>query len=85
MKKTVLKYSQTRTNRVAENKNIDTYEQLRRRINYIVYHYFDENGERRFIEVPMSEYTDYKTLCQDVKYAKTPDWVYQAEKCENLM
>jgi len=43
------------------NKAIDTYEQLRRRITYVVYHY--KNGEEFCkYQIPMSEYTTYEEL-----------------------
>ena len=43
------------------NKNIDTYEQLRRRINFIVYHFKHEDKYYTY-QIPMSEYFDYDFL-----------------------
>lgn len=39
----------------------DTYEQLRRRINFVVYHY-RENGEYKAFELSMERYTNYDNL-----------------------
>ncbi len=47
------------------NKSIDTFEQLRRRISFIVYHY--KEGNRYFkYQIPMSEYVDYDALVKSV-------------------
>ena len=46
---------------VEENRGIDTYEQLRRRIDFVVYHY-RENGEYKTFELPMEKYTNYEDL-----------------------
>ena len=46
---------------ISNNKTIDTYEQLRRRINYMVYHY-KKDGEYFAYELPMSEYENYQQL-----------------------
>ena len=46
---------------VEENRGIDTYEQLRRRIDFVVYHY-RENGEYKTFELPMEKYTNYDDL-----------------------
>ena len=54
-----------------ENSNYDTYEQLKRRINYVVYHYKQDDKFMSF-NVPMSKYIDYDTLR---KYALEPDWI----------
>lgn len=47
---------------VAEFQVYDTYEQLCRRINTIVYHYIDDDGKFKVFEMPMSHYVDYDTL-----------------------
>lgn len=39
----------------------ETYEQLRRRISFIVYHYVD-NGEFKSKEIPIADYSDYVSL-----------------------
>lgn len=44
-----------------EERKIDTYEQLRRRINYMVYHWKDDFGYQH-LQVPMSEYRDRATM-----------------------
>ena len=46
---------------VEENRGIDTYEQLRRRIDFVVYHH-RENGEYKTFELPMEKYTNYDDL-----------------------
>ena len=51
---------------VGESKQyIDTYEQLRRRISSVMYHYI-MNGEYLIHEVPMSAYVNYERLKVDV-------------------
>lgn len=44
-----------------EIRNIDTYEQLMRRISKIVYHY-KENGEYKTFSIDSKDYVDYETL-----------------------
>lgn len=44
-----------------QERDIETYEQLRRRIHYIVYHWKDENGYHEYKQ-PMAQYKDYETL-----------------------
>jgi hypothetical protein len=46
---------------INNNQKIDTYEQLRRRISFMVYHW-KEDGEYYTYEMPMSEYTNYDDL-----------------------
>ena len=46
---------------IRHDRKIDSYEQLRRRIDIIVYHYKDA-GEYKTFELPMSEYTSYEQL-----------------------
>lgn len=57
------------------NKEVDSYEQLRRRIDFIVYHY--KNGDEYLThEVPMSEYVDYNSLrllVHSSEFVKLPD------------
>lgn len=48
---------------VYDNKHVDTYEQLKRRISTIVYHWKDEEtNEFHEFSLPMSEYKDYEQL-----------------------
>ena len=49
-------------NMVSENRDLDSIQQLKRRITTIVYHWKTENGEYKQFELPMSEYIDYETL-----------------------
>lgn len=52
---------QVYNNMMVNDKNIDTFEQLKRRINFFVYHY--KQGDKFLsIEIPMSEYNGYKTI-----------------------
>lgn len=47
---------------VREDRDLDTAQQLFRRINFIVYHYIDEDGKYQEFELPMEKYTDYYYL-----------------------
>lgn len=47
---------------VRENRDLDTIKQLFRRINFVVYHYRDEDAKYREFSIPMEKYTDYETL-----------------------
>lgn len=50
---------------VSEHQNIDTYEQLKRRINYVVYHWKETEKEKEeylYKIIPMSEYVSYSDL-----------------------
>lgn len=62
---------------VAENREYDEYEQLRRRIDCVVYHY-RKNSEYKTFECPMSQYTDYEDLRRMAetppKQLSIPDW-----------
>lgn len=62
---------------VEENRDVDTYEQLKRRITAILYHYV-ENGKYRVYELPMSQYVDYDALCKAAeappKQQVIPEW-----------
>lgn len=50
-------------NMVSEsNRKVDTYQQMLRRIDIIVYHYKDERGNFYKFELPMCEYKDYEDL-----------------------
>lgn len=46
---------------VRENKDLDSIQQLLRRIDFYVYHWKDENGYHEF-ELPAGEYIDYADL-----------------------
>ena len=46
---------------ISENQNVDTYEQLKRRIDFVVYHYKQGNEYKTYEEL-MSEYVDYERL-----------------------
>lgn len=47
---------------IQENRCFDTYEQLTRRIDFVVYHYKDEQGNFHKFELPMCEYKGYEDL-----------------------
>lgn len=49
-------------NMVQCNRNLDTVEQLTRRISFIVYHWKDEDGKFREFQLPMKQYSDYDSL-----------------------
>jgi len=63
---------------VDDFQSYDTYEQLRRRINTIVYHYIDDDGKFKVFEIHMSHYVDYDTLRKAAeappKQQVIPDW-----------
>lgn len=61
---------------INNNSVIDTYEQLRRRITYIVYHYIDIDGKYCSYEMPMKDYINYehlKKLVEKKDEVLTPD------------
>jgi len=45
---------------IMNNRKVDSYEQLRRRITYVVYHYKNDKGEYCNHEMPMTEYIGHK-------------------------
>lgn len=49
-------------NMVRDNLDLDTMKQLFRRINFVIYHFIDEDGKYREFQQPMEEYSDYETL-----------------------
>jgi hypothetical protein len=51
---------------VKTDTDVDTWEQLRRRIHYVVYHYI-KDGEYCKFEIPMPEYKGYEDLLALVK------------------
>lgn len=58
---TVLPPEKVYQNMVTENQDLDSYAQLKRRIDVVVYHWKDENGYHSY-EMPMSEYINYEDL-----------------------
>lgn len=69
-------------NMVKDNHDIDTFEQLRRRVDFVVYHYKDKkNGDFLRLEIPMDEYRSYDELksrieCNSLnsaKFSEVPD------------
>lgn len=54
-----------------EERQIDTFEQLRRRISEMVYHWKDADGYHQY-SVPMTEYKNYNHLLDMVKNFKSP-------------
>jgi len=61
---------------VKRSRNVDSYEQLRRRIDFVIYHFISEFGEMCSFEVPIDEYTDYESLkglvqqCEEEEYGE---------------
>ena len=47
---------------VEENRNIDTFEQLKRRITSVIYHFKKEDNTYHCFSLPMEEYTNYEDL-----------------------
>jgi hypothetical protein len=60
---------------VTENSDYDAYLQLKRRIDFIVYHWIDEDGKYRQFEMPMSEYIDYETLKRTAENSIEPEQI----------
>lgn len=52
-------------------RNIDTFEQLRRRISIIVFHWKNDFGYHQY-SMPMSDYIDYQHLCITAKTSFVP-------------
>lgn len=63
---TILPPEMVYQNMVENNRNVDTFEQLRRRIKAVVYHWKDVGGGYHTFEMPMQQYKDYATLKQRV-------------------
>jgi len=59
---TILPPEMVYTNMVDKYQDVDTYQQLKRRIETIVYHWVDDDGKYRKYEMPMVEYVDYDAL-----------------------
>lgn len=64
---------------VEENRCVDTYDQLKRRITAVVYHY-RENGVYKTFELPMEKYTNYDDLCRLAEMP--PEQQHIPEWCE---
>lgn len=47
---------------VRESRDLDTMKQLFRRIDYVVYHYIDDDGKFQEFSIPMEKYKDYSQL-----------------------
>jgi len=47
---------------VQDNRHLDAYEQLKRRIDYVVYHWTNKKGEYKKFVLPMSDYVDFECL-----------------------
>ncbi len=55
-------------------KNVDSIQQLMRRLNVIVYHYINKDGKYRAYKMPASEYIDAKDMVERAReYEKTAD------------
>lgn len=63
-------------------KNVDSIQQLLRRLNVIVYHYINKDGKYRAFKMPASEYVDAKDMVDRAReYEKIAD---EVEALENL-
>ena len=67
-------------NMIDNNRRIDTYEQLRRRIDVIVYHY-KLDGQYYCLEMPMNDYISYEQLKRKVNLAEKIEF---SSICEEL-
>ncbi len=67
-----------------ERRNIDPYEQLKRRINFVVYHFKNEYGVYGEITVPMDTYKDTMTIINSKEFAREYDRrPFESEEFEN--
>lgn len=67
------------------NDNIrDTYEQLKRRISKIVFHWKDENGKYYSYEKDMREYSNYEQLEKEAKETIGIKDVFNINNGENI-
>ena len=57
----------------SDKRKIDSYEQLRRRINKIVYHYKDDSGNFMSYTMDSKDYVDRDDLLARVKNNVDPD------------
>lgn len=63
-------------------KNVDSIQQLLRRLNVIVYHYKNRDGKYRAFKMPASEYVDAKDMVEkSIEYEKIAD---EAEAIEAI-
>jgi hypothetical protein len=65
------------SNMVEQYKQFDTFQQLRRRVDYVVYHYCEDSGqsERREFKqyvIPMTEYTDSRSFMEQFHQQRRP-------------
>lgn len=67
-------------NMVSENRDVDTFAQLKRRLSKVVYHWKDVYGEYRTFEMDAQKYRDYENLVYLAKkddagndFVKVPD------------
>ena len=65
-----------------KRKNVDSIQQLLRRLNVIVYHYINKDGKYRAFKMPASDYVDAYDMIERAKeYEKIAD---EAEALENM-
>ena len=64
-------------------KNVDSIQQLLRRLNVIVYHYINKDGKYRAFKMPASEYVDAKDMVDRAReYEKVADELEAIEALE---
>ena len=68
----VLPPEQLYENMVMSNRRYDNIEQLKRRINYMVYHYKSDDNFFSF-QIDMKDYTTYDDLCRMVGECDMPE------------
>jgi hypothetical protein len=57
-------------NMIRNWRQVDTYEQLRRRLSYVIYHYKNENREYAKKEISISEYKGYEAQANSVEFVE---------------
>jgi len=72
---TILPPEMVYQNMVDSNRSVDTYEQLRRRIKAVIYHWKDAEGNYHRFETPMQQYKDYETLKRQALLGSTGQFV----------
>lgn len=58
-------------NMVSENRQVDTFKQLMRRLSFVAYHYKQDDDFKMKV-IPAAEYKDYETLKETVNNGFTP-------------
>lgn len=62
---------------VSDNKEYDTYEQLRRRMTEVIYHYKDKNDQYKQSKIPINEYISFDGMVSRVMGKELKDGFVQ--------